>query len=162
MCSRRHQELSVAILHHCSTGALLPCRAEQPCGVRPLQSYGTQKELPAWLPQCFKPDFTLLAMKYRHGFCFTSVIAYNSMKLQPELISLAADKGSCQVWQHAITQGIGRRGLPALCPVALECTGGCAGAPGAAGSLLVVAGMGDVRTHKAQRVTAVGTPVPSC
>lgn len=42
-------------------------------------------------------------MKRSHGFCFTSVIAYNSMKLQPELISLAADKGSCQVWQCVIT-----------------------------------------------------------
>lgn len=106
MRSRRHQEHSVAILHHCSAGAVHPCRAEQPCGVCPLQSYGTQKELPAWLPQCFKPDFMLLAMKHRRGFCFTSVIAYNSMKLQPELISLAADKGSCQVWQHVITQGL--------------------------------------------------------
>lgn len=43
-------------------------------------------------------------MKHSHDFCFTSVIAYNSMKLQPELISLAADKGSCQVWQRVITQ----------------------------------------------------------
>lgn len=44
-------------------------------------------------------------MKHSHGFCFTSVIAYNSMKLQPELISLAADQGSCQVWWSAITWG---------------------------------------------------------
>lgn len=72
-------------------------------------------------------------MKHRHGFCFTSVIAYNSMKLQPELISLAADKGSCQVWQHVIPQGIGRSGPPALSPVALGYTGGCADAPGGCG-----------------------------
>lgn len=133
MHSRRHQELSAAILHHCSTRAVHPRRAVHPCGVRPLQSYGTQKELPAWLPWCFKPDFTFLAMKHRHGFCFTSVIAYNSMKLQPELISLAADKGSCQVWQHVIPQGIGRSGPPALSPVALGYTGGCADAPGGCG-----------------------------
>lgn len=49
-------------------------------------------------------------MKHSHDFCFTSVIAYNSMKLQPELISLAADKGSCQVWRCVITQGDQKEG----------------------------------------------------
>lgn len=60
--------------------------------------------------QRLKADFTSSAMKHSHDFCFTSVIAYNSMKLQPELISLAADKGSCQVWQCVITQGDQKEG----------------------------------------------------
>lgn len=71
---------------------------------------GRSEELPAWFSQCLKPAFTFSAMKHSHAFCFTSVIAYNSMKLQPELISLAADKGSCQVWQRVITQGDRKEG----------------------------------------------------
>lgn len=46
--------------------------------------------------QRLKASFTFCAMKHSGDFCFTSVIAYNSMKLQPELVSLAADKQSCE------------------------------------------------------------------
>lgn len=44
--------------------------------------------------QCLKASFAFCATKHSRGFCFTSVIAYNSMKLQAELVSLAADKQS--------------------------------------------------------------------
>lgn len=46
--------------------------------------------------QRLKASFTFCAMKHSGDFCFTSVIAYNSMKLQPEPVSLAADKQSCE------------------------------------------------------------------
>lgn len=88
--------------HRKGTAVAQGCAASGPVG--------RSEELPAWLSQCLKPAFTLSAMKHSHGFCFTSVIAYNSMKLQPELISLAADKGSCQVWQRVITQGDQKEG----------------------------------------------------
>lgn len=47
--------------------------------------------------QCLKASFAFCATKHSRGFCFTSVIAYNSMKLQAELVSLAADK---QSWEE--------------------------------------------------------------
>lgn len=46
--------------------------------------------------QHLKASFTFCATKHSRDFCFTSVIAYNSMKLQAELVSLAADK---QNWE---------------------------------------------------------------
>lgn len=54
--------------------------------------------------QRLKASFTFCAMKHSRDFCFTNVIAYNSMKLQPELVSLA-DK---QSWECGTVWYMGR------------------------------------------------------
>jgi len=58
---------------------------------------------------CLKANFSFSAVKHSHDFCFTSVIAYNSMKFQPERISLAADREAVRSGSVLFHRGIGGR-----------------------------------------------------